>query len=213
MRKSSSSLFLLLLCITIVTAGGIREFDVPTLERLGNELARRDEIAARASDAVLDTQPAARALKLRGWVSELSKDGDKVYLTTEVPSGPVLAYRVVFHDDKPMVEDHRGESLPPAIALRFKARNTAASAVEDKLYKDANYNFEVLDDPDGRGFLVYALAATRKKGELLTGGHFRITVSPDGAKADRVDPLGQLTGQAAPPDEMKAIVSTPDEYR
>jgi hypothetical protein len=60
------SVAFLLFVLAAEAWGDIRQFDIPTLERLGNELAHRDEIAARASDAVLDTQPAARALKLRG---------------------------------------------------------------------------------------------------------------------------------------------------
>ena len=93
-----------------------------------------------------------------------------------------------------MIEDRRGQALPKNIALRYKARATAAAAVRDKLF-DADYNFEVLDDPDGDGFLVYALAATRTNDEILTGGHYRVTVSADGLKAERVDLLSQLIRQ------------------
>ena len=52
-------------------ASEIREFDIKTLERLGNELYRRDAIAARAADAVLEMQPLARSLKMRGWITDL----------------------------------------------------------------------------------------------------------------------------------------------
>ena len=176
-------------------AAEIREFDIWTLEKLGNQISRQDEIAAKASDVVLETQPAAKALKLRGWITELGKDKDKVNIITETASGPCLAYTVSFAgSEKPVVEDRRGQALPPNIALRYKARGTAVAAVKDQLY-DVPYNFEVLDDPDGSGFLVYALAATKKNGEILTGGHYRVTVSADGSKAEQVDLLSQLIRQ------------------
>jgi len=186
----------ILSCSFAALAGEIREFSIPTLERLGNELSRRDSIAARASDAVLETQPAAKTMKMRGWITELGGGGDKVHLIAETPSGPVLAYTVTFRGGKPQVEDRHGQPLPANVALRYKARNTAAAAVRDKLF-DVSYNFEVLNDPDGNGFLVYALAATKKKGEILTGGHYRVTVSSDGSKAKRVDLLSQLIRQKA----------------
>lgn len=170
-------------------AGEIREFSIPTLEKLGRELSRRDQIAAMASDAVLETQPVAKALKMRGWITDLGKTEDKVYLIAETSSGPCLAYTVSFRgSEKPRVEDQRGKPLSPDIAVRYRARETAIAALAGKLF-DASYNFEVLSDPERDGFLVYGLAATRKSGEQIIGGHFRVTVSSDGAKAERVDAL------------------------
>jgi hypothetical protein len=180
-----------LLLQTAAIAGEIREFKIQTLEKLGNEISRRDEIAAKASDVVLETQPAARALKLRGWISELGKDEDKVHIITETASGPCLAYTVSFAGSKkPVVEDRRGESLPQNVAVRYKALQTTLVALNGKLF-DANYNYEVLDDPDGSGFLVYALAATKNRDEQILGGHFRVTVSADGSTAEQVDALSR----------------------
>jgi hypothetical protein len=68
----------------------------------------------------------------------------------------------------------------------------------------AKYNVEVLNDPDGSGFLVYALAAFTKRDAVYTGGHFRITVFADGAKVDRIDDLsrGIIRSKADPGHEM-----------
>src|SRR5918996_1353272 len=160
--------------LSAALAGEIREFSIPTLEHLGNEISRRDEIAARAADVVLETQPEARAMKIRGWITELGKADDKVHLIAETPSGFCLAYTVTFHGTEiPRVEDRRGQALPPNIALRHKARNTASAALKGKLF-DINYNFEVLNDPDGDGFLVYALGATKNPDEVVLAGHFRV---------------------------------------
>jgi hypothetical protein len=180
-----------LFSISSTFAGEIREFDLPRLERLGNEISDRDLLAARASDAVLETQPVARSLKMRGWITVFRHDGDTVYFIVETPSGPRVAYTVTFHGlENPQVEDHRGDPLPPNIAVRFKARNTAMEALKEKLF-NINYNFEVLNDPDGDGFLVYALGATKNPDEVVLAGHFRVTVSADGGKAERVDALSK----------------------
>jgi hypothetical protein len=179
------------LAASSVGAAEIREFNVTTLERLGRELSRRDGIAARATDAVLEKYPVARSLKMRGWITELKKSADAVHFITETPSGPTLAYTVSFSQAGALeVKDMRGQSLPAHIAVRFRARETAAAAVRGRLF-DAPYNFEVVDDPDGSGFLVYALAATGKADQYVLGGHVRVTVSADGTKPERVDALSK----------------------
>src|SRR6266404_1911206 len=116
----------ILLCAIAALASGIREFDVKTLQRLGNELTR---------------------------VSQTSD---------------------------------RGATTPE----RKRAKQTAIAALKGKLF-DIHYDYVVLDDPDGSGLLVYALASTGKANEFVLAGHFRVTVSADGAKAERVDALSR----------------------
>lgn len=187
----------------------IREFSLPVIEKLGRELSRRDSIAARAADFLAVSQPLSRSLRRRGWITELRPGGDVVYIVTETAAGPCLAYEVTFQGSKkPAVQDKRGQPLPPKIALRYKALETALPALRGKFF-DINYNFEVLDDPDGSGFLVYALAATNKKGEFPTGGHYRVTVSSDGSRVERVDLLSQFMKQRAKPGaELEWITSS-----
>jgi len=187
----------------------IREFSLPIIEKLGRELSRRDSIAARAADLVVERQLVAKSLKRRGWITELRPGGDVVYIVAETAAGPCLPYEVVFQGSKRRaVQDKRGQPLPPEIALRYKAVETARAALQGKFF-DINYNFEVLDDPDGSGFLVYALAATNKKGEFPTGGHYRVTVSSDGSRVERVDLLSQFIMQRAKPGaELEYITSS-----
>ncbi len=73
---------------------------------------------------------------------------------------------------------------------RKRARDAAIAALKGKLF-DIHYDYVVLNDPQGSGFLVYALASTQKKGDIVLAGHFRVTVSADGAKAERVDALSR----------------------
>jgi hypothetical protein len=114
-------------------AAGIREFNVPTLERLGNEL-----------------------------------------------------FRVSQRPD-------RGASDP----IRMRAKETAAGALKGKLF-DAQYDYVVLNDPDGKRFLVYALASLQNSTSVVMAGHFRVTVSPDGSKSERVDALSNSLASSGP---------------
>jgi hypothetical protein len=111
---------------TLAFAGEIREFSVPTLERLGNELIRESQ------------------------------------------------------------RPDRGATDP----VRKRATQTAVAALQDKLF-NLRYDYVVLNDPDGKRLLVYALGSTKKSYEIVLAGHFRVTVSPDGTKVERVDPLSK----------------------
>jgi hypothetical protein len=200
-----SLILAILIPFIAASAAEIREFNVATLERLGRELSHRDGIAARATDLMLKKYPGARALKMRGWITELRKGGDAVHFIAETPSGPTLAYTATFpQSGEPEVQDMRGQSLPANAAVRYKARNAAVAALQGRLF-DINYNFEVLDDPDGRGFLIYALAATQKSDEVILAGHFRVTVSADGTKAERVDALSRSRVSSGPTSDAVAL--------
>ena len=53
------------------------------------------------------------------------------------------------------------------------------------------YRFVILSDPKGSGFLVYALATSRDPEEIVVGIHYRVTVSADASRAERVDALSR----------------------
>jgi hypothetical protein len=203
---------LVLFSVGPAAAGEIREFDLPTLEKLGNELSHRDEIAAKASDLVFAQHREFQKVLPQGWITDLHPHGDVVYFIVEIKTGLAPAYKVTFPPNgSPKVEDIHGSVLPPEIALRYKARQTAIRAVKAQLNTayGARYNFEVLNDPDGSGFLVYALAAFTKVYPVYTGGHLRITVSADGSKVERIDQLshGIIEQKADPGQQMVAIAT------
>ena len=87
-----------------------------------------------------------------------------------------------------------------ADAIRKQARDTAIAAVKGRLFK-IRYDFLVVDDPDGSGFLVYAIPT--KAGEIVLGGDFRVTVSADGRKAERVDAMARTILPEKPPKGME----------
>lgn len=107
-------------------AADIREFDIKTIERLGNELTQ---------------------------VSQMRD---------------------------------RGASTP----VKKLARKTAIAALKGRLF-NIRYDYVVIDDPDGTGFLVYALGTTRIPNDFVLAGHFRVTVSADGGTPERVDALSK----------------------
>jgi hypothetical protein len=81
--------------------------------------------------------------------------------------------------------------------VRKQARETAMAALQGKLF-DTRYDYVVLNDPDEKGFLIYALAATKYSGQVVLAGHFRVTVSADGTKAERVDALSKSLAHSGP---------------
>lgn len=94
-----------------------------------------------------------------------------------------LGYRVDFLEGKePQATECLDEPIPENLQRRRRARTTAIEAIPG--YDDRPYNFEILDDSDGKGFLVYSLAATKDANEVVVGGHSRVTVSEDGRKAE-----------------------------
>jgi hypothetical protein len=143
MRRAAIVLSLLSISAPLVVASEIREFSVPTLERLGNELIR----ASQRPD--------------------------------------------------------RGATDP----VRKRARQTVIAALKGKLV-DARYDYVVLNDPDGSGFLVYALALADPKRVIQTGGFCRVTVSADGGTVERIDLPSAFIRQELPRGTLKIITST-----
>ena len=96
-----------------VSASEIREFSIPTLERLGAELSRRDAMAARASDLVLAQHPELKKGPLLEWVTDLSNGGSVYWIVDTEPEGTegTPVYRVLGG----RVEDLRGKRLPAGI--------------------------------------------------------------------------------------------------
>jgi hypothetical protein len=116
----------ILSCTSSTFAGDIREFDLKTIERLGNELIR----------------------------------------VSQTPD--------------------RGATSP----VRKRAQQTAKAALQGKLFNIRD-DYVVLDDSERTGFLVYALGSTTKRDELVLCGDFRVTVSADGERAERIDALSK----------------------
>ena len=183
-------LFLILLVALSAAADDtIRSFSIPTIVALGKDLYRRDYMAATAFDALFAAHPEAKKLPIEGWITNSDKEHQRVYFIQERDSHYSLAYIATFRGRRePQIEDKQGTALPDLVAKRFAARRAAIAAIP--VFMAKTYNFEVLDAPDGKGFLVYGLASTKDPNEVVVGGHYRVTVSTDG-KVQQVDALSR----------------------
>jgi hypothetical protein len=83
-------------------------------------------------------------------------------------------------------------------AAKKRAKESATAALRGKLYDGVHYDYVILNDPTRDGLLVYALAIPERRGDVITGGHYRVTVSADGIVAKRVELLSQLIHSAKP---------------
>ncbi len=179
------------LCAGGVGRSEIRGFDIAALERLGRELYRRDALAANATDLLFERYPDARQMSSAGWITELNEKVSRVYFLLRTDQGLRLGYIAIFPVGQvPTIEAHMNEPVPKPIMLRHLARTTAIAATS-RHRSDRPHNFEVLDDPDGDGFLVYSLAASSDPNEVVVGGHTRVSISRDGKVAERVDALSR----------------------
>ena len=70
-----------------------------------------------------------------------------------------------------------------------RAVRSAKDALKDVDLR--GYHFVVVPDPKGSGFLVYALATSSNPDDIVAGVHYRVTVSSDASRAERVDALSR----------------------
>lgn len=154
---------------------------VQRAELLGRAIYRKDILAAKATDALM-----ARGVNARvgGWVT--LPDGDKwvVYFFDKSQRVPAILKEVIFPDSSAMSPEVRDPGSRPALeneaVAMFKARERARKARFGTCSR--NYNSVVLpaELAGEKGWYVYLLAATKKQGVAVMGGHVRVHVSADG---------------------------------
>lgn len=172
-------------------AGFIRRFDLPTLERLGNEMFVQDLFAARATDLMQAANAGSPVDGLRGWIVTGSGEQVLVRFFGE-KDGTLCALLDVDFVETPAGSVRRIQPMPLAGAEleQARARILVASDVPDlPLLCAPRYNLICLPDPDGEGLLVWAVAAILKNGEVPVGGHYRYTVADGGRKIVARDQL------------------------
>lgn len=172
-------------------AEDIREFDLDTLQRLGNAMYEQDIRAARATDILQEANAALDPATMRGWIV-LEKDASTtVRFFGEADGTYVARYDIVFSGKNDGVLESVNETpLSDAETTLANARLT----VSDDLSKvdalcSSSYNVITLPDPDGDGYLVWAIAANLDPSAVQVGGHYRYTISADGKTIERRDRL------------------------
>lgn len=168
----------------------IREFDIKTIEELGAEIYQRDKYAAKATDILFEEIGGPEKLKeeqVNGWI--VGKKFNKYYVRfiKQTEEGPSPVYDVKFSDSgEGTVKKAKGKLTTEELA-KYHARTLAIDSIPE--LASSRYNTVVLPDVDGDGFLVYALAASTNPDLVYIGGHYRMTVSEDGKKIERIDRL------------------------
>lgn len=173
----------------------IREFPVETLARLGREIYRHDQLAWVATDLIMQQMSTEQmaAGGAAGWIVDAKESGPSLVRFLRVSGESFEAfYDVTFpQSGSPKVRLPMSRKLTPPQLARAKAVRTAVDAyVAASLpWCGGQFNSVVLDDPDGSGFLVYLLRPMPAHDVIPIGGHYRITVSANGATAEQIDQL------------------------
>jgi hypothetical protein len=216
MMRRYSLLFVLLLALPAQAQepppSVIRQFDIPTLEKLGRDIYAQDQAAWHATDALsarLSREEFQRE-KIRGWIIVDRPEGPLVRFIRDGEAGPQAAYDITDPHGRPVVSVPADRTLTDKEKALFAARSHAIASVQRDCAE--NYNTVVLKDPEGDGWLVWALASTTNPDLVVTLGHIRLTVSADGSKVLRTDRLslscGAMSGKGEDGKMAEAIVIT-----
>ena len=162
------------------------------VRQIGNAMYEQDRYAAQATDLLFREKGGPERLEqegLRGdWVLIRGKDSIVVRFVRETSGGDVAAYDVVFPSGQlPYVRRPTDGRLSEAAAAQLRARRLAVEQVGAGCSE--NYNTVVLQRRPDADFLVYALAAIADPGQMMIGGHYRVTVTPDGRKVVKAEQL------------------------
>lgn len=157
---------------------------------MGAAIWRQDVAAAVATDALLAQSDGQAPAGLIGWIVTPEGDAQRVrFLIGERDAPRPFRDVLVGVDLKagPVTDASVGE-LSAEESAQYAARNTAARAI-GPLRCAPRYNAVVLKDPDGDGWLVWALASTTRPNVVPMGGHYRFHVSADGKVLEKREQL------------------------
>lgn len=168
----------------------IEEWSLAKVSRMGLEIYRYDRAAWMASDVLMAAPDKSAFSALRGWIVVPDGDALKVRFIAEGDDGVLRAGWDVRVDNRgagPLTAAP-DEPLPADQLAMFKARQTAGSNI-GRLRCSQRLNTVVVKDPDSDGWLVWLLTSTTDANIVPIGGHYRFTISADGASVVRRDML------------------------
>lgn len=188
----------------------IEEWPLAKVSRIGQEIYRYDRAAWLATDVLLAAPDKSVLQDLRGWIVVPEGEALKVRFIAAGENGVFRpGFDVVVNEQGagPMTTAPENAPLPPDQLAMFKARQTAANNV-GRLVCSGRFNTVVMDDPDSDGWLVWLLTATDQANVVPIGGHYRFTISADGASVMRRDMLSNscINGQMPPDGAQPAML-------
>lgn len=179
---------LLLPSITHAASRALHVYDVPTAERLARALYEQERRVAIASEMVRDYYDPEEE-RIVGFVTRQRDDGLTVRFVRPAVEGLEPVVDAIFEQDLllPALRYAAGGTLSPPELAQAKARQQAAADVQTRC--NGRYNTLFTDEPEGQRMLVYGIAISDNPEQIMVGGHVRFTVSPDGERLERVEPL------------------------
>jgi hypothetical protein len=165
-----------------------REFSITAAEALGAEIYRQDVASAIGSDLLLAEVPDPEEAGVLGWVTTADANGTLVAFVGLVKGEFVSLYDARPNEPAQNAFRSAGERRLSELELTlFLARMTAMRHAGALC--SVRYNVVTLPDPESDSWLVYLLAVTDDAAVVPVGGHYRITVSPDGTEILAAEPL------------------------
>jgi hypothetical protein len=168
--------------------------DLPSemVQQLGRAMYEQDAYAAQATDLLFREKGGPERLAqegLRGdWVVTRVKDSTLVRFLRDSNGKALAAYEVVFPQGQlPYLRRPADGRVSEAALAQLRARRLAMEQVRDECSQ--RYNTIALQRGPDANFLVYAMAATSDPSQIVVGGHYRVTVTPDGRKVVKTEKL------------------------
>lgn len=182
-----------------------RQFDADTTARLGRAMYEQDRRASIAADLVRDNFDTTEE-HLVGYITS----GEPAQLRVRFIRGGEFGYEAAIDaqfDDLLLPALSRVEN--PALSQEEQAQIAArlAAARDSATRCDGRYNTFALPDPDGSGWLIYALAASSEPDTVMVGGHVRYSVSADGSTVEHIDALATSCATAPYADLERAAAT------
>lgn len=168
----------------------IRNFDLPTIEKLGRDMYERDILAAAATDILFKNSISFTENRLRGWVVSRESGHDIVTFVAESFSQPRAVFEIRPNEvPARQIRKLDNTELAPDLITQYNARQLALQNIDEPC--SDRYNPVVLKEPNSQNYLVYALAATTKPNIVPVGGHYRFTIDPSGRRILQKDKLSR----------------------
>lgn len=170
------------------TAAEIRTFNPATLEKLGAAIYQQDACVTLAKNLLQTEKLDLAREQIVGWIADGEPVTKRVRFVRE-KNGVLDVFREVHFGGKtgPALALPSTPELSPVDLAKFRAHRMAGASIGRPA--SDTHHIVVLPDPEGDGWLAYALAATSRQDEVMMGGHYRFTVSQDGQTLRQRDTL------------------------